>query len=105
MTVCYNTDMKNSELLKTIINTMEKEHLKLYHSVSKEEIENYISTLTNIDEQDETAFDCEMLKLFSKFKDAHTNYYTQFKFLDKKLFFVVCVQFLLIPTGVHLRFE
>lgn len=80
--------MKNSEILKNILETMEKEHLNLYHSVSKEEIEDYISKLTNIDELDMVSFDCEMLKLFALFKDAHTMYYIPKGFLDKKLFFI-----------------
>lgn len=80
--------MKNSEVLRKILKTMEQEHVNLYHSVSKQEIENYISSLTNLDELDEIAFDGEMLKLFAMFKDAHTRYYIPWGFLDKKLFFV-----------------
>lgn len=80
--------MKNSEILKEILKTMEQEHINLYHSISKQEIEDYISSLTNLDELNEMAFDCEMLKLFAMFKDAHTKYYIPRGFLDKKLFFV-----------------
>ncbi len=80
--------MKNSEILKTVLETMEKEHINLYHSVSKKEIEDYVSTLTNLDELSQIDFDCEMLKLFAKFKDAHTMYYIPKAYLDKKLVFI-----------------
>ncbi len=80
--------MKNSEILKNILSTMEKEHINLYHSISKQEIEEYISNLTNLDELSQLDFDCEMLKLFAKFKDAHTRYYIPRGYLDKKLIFI-----------------
>lgn len=80
--------MKNSELLSKIIDTLEKEHINLYHDVSKEEIQAYISNFSDIDQWDNITFDREMLKLFAKFKDAHTNYYVQSGCLDKKIIFV-----------------
>lgn len=44
--------MKNSELLSKIIDTLEKEHINLYHDVSKEEIQAYISNFSDIDQWD-----------------------------------------------------
>lgn len=66
--------MKNSEILTTILKTMEENHINLYHSVSKAEVENYISSLKNLDTLDDISFDGELLKFFNIFKDAHTSY-------------------------------
>lgn len=90
--------MKNSEKLRNILKTMENEHINLYHSISKQEVEKHISSLTNLDELNEIAFDCEMLKLFSMFKDAHTRYYIPWGYLDKKLCFVENKVFLQIDN-------
>ena len=60
--------MKNSELLKYIFDKLEKYHTKLYHSVSKIEVQKYIKTIKDIDSLDNIQFDYEMLKLFSFYK-------------------------------------
>ena len=85
--ICYNIDMTNTELMRSILARAEKEHINLYHDVSKEEIEEYISTLKNLDELSPLFFDREMLKLFSKFKDGHTDYHLPNGFfIDKKFY-------------------
>lgn len=80
--------MKNSVKLKEIIKALEENHINLYHSVTKQEIQSYIAGLTNLDEMDKVQFDYEMLKLFAKFKDAHTSYYVPYMYFDKELFFI-----------------
>ena len=80
--------MKNSELAKGIIEKLEKEHLNLYHDVSKAEIQNYIQSAQNIDTLSPVEFDCFMLKLFALFKDAHTSYFVPFKPTDHKIVFL-----------------
>ena len=80
--------MKNSEILQAILKKAEENHIKLYHDVTKREIEDYISTLTNLDELDSVHFDYEMLKIFNKFKDAHTTYFYPTQKIDKQLFYV-----------------
>lgn len=78
--------MNNKEILDKIIKTLEVNHLSLYHSVSKEEIESYVLDLKErIDDCDEIEFDYEILKLFAKFKDAHTNFWTKVEYLDKEI--------------------
>ena len=66
--------MKNSSIVKAILDITEKEHLNLYHSITKEEILSHIKSI-NWDNLTSLQFDLEMLKLFSKFKDAHTSYF------------------------------
>lgn len=80
--------MTNSEILNKIYKSMEENHINLYHSVSKQEIEEYIASLKDLDKLNDVLFDNEMLKFFSKFKDSHTSYHIPFKFLDNKLFYV-----------------
>ena len=80
--------MKNSEILNYILTTLEKDHKNLYHSVSKQEIEDYINSIPNIDELSDFRFDYEMRKLFAKFKDAHTQYSPPNEHIDKKLVYV-----------------
>ncbi len=67
---------------------MEQTHPNLYHSISKQEIEDYISKMPNLDELSQLDFDCEMLKFFALFKDAHTRYHIPRGYLDKKLIFI-----------------
>ena len=66
--------MKNSSIVKAILDITEKEHLNLYHSITKEEILSHIKSI-DWDNLTPLQFDLEMLKLFSKFKDAHTSYF------------------------------
>ena len=80
--------MKNSEILNQILKTLEKEHINLYHDVSKQEIEDYISKISDIDSLSRFEFEYEMRKLFAKFKDGHTQYEVPKIALDKKLVFV-----------------
>ena len=80
--------MKNSEILTTILKNMEETHINLYHSVSKAEVEKYVSSLKNLDTLDDISFDGELLKFFNIFKDAHTSYYIPYRYLDKQLFFI-----------------
>ncbi len=67
--------MKNSQIARDIISTLEKEHINLYHDVSKEEIEKRLAEIKNIDRLSDLEFDYEMSKLFALFKDAHTSYF------------------------------
>ena len=80
--------MKNSEILNQILRTLEKEHKNLYHDVSKQEIEDYISHISDIDSLSRFEFEYEMRKLFAKFKDGHTQYEVPKIPLNKKLVFV-----------------
>ncbi|MBR1987635.1 MAG: hypothetical protein IKA36_01215 [Clostridia bacterium] len=66
--------MKNSQIVKEIIETLEKEHLNLYHDITKEKLTAYVKSIS-WDKLNDMEFDREMLKLFHQFKDAHTNYY------------------------------
>lgn len=78
--------MRNQEILEKIIKTLEVNHLNLYHNVSKEEIDSYVLELKKIiDDCNDIAFDYEMLKLFAKFKDAHTNFWTKMENLDNEI--------------------
>lgn len=45
--------MKNSEIVKEILETLEKNHINLYHDVSKSTILEQISSIKNIDEIDD----------------------------------------------------
>ena len=80
--------MKNNELVKEILSSMEKEHINLYHDIDKNSVLSYISTIKNIDNLSPIEFDYEMLKLFALFKDSHTSYYIPWKKLDKILRFI-----------------
>ena len=66
--------MKNSSIVKAILDITEKEHLNLYHSITKETILSHIKSIS-WDNLTPLQFDLEMLKIFSKFKDAHTSYF------------------------------
>ncbi len=67
--------MKNSQIAIDILKTLEKEHINLYHDVSKDEILDYLAGIENLDELSDIDFDYVMLKMFALFKDAHTNYF------------------------------
>ena len=76
----------NTQCLRAILQITEENHKNLYHDISKEEIEEYIASLTNLDQLSPLFFDREMLKLFAKFKDGHTKYEIPPNFyMDKKL--------------------
>ena len=78
--------MENIELLDKILKTLETNHLNLYHSISKDEIDAYVLKLKEkINDCNDIEFDYEMLKLFAQFKDAHTNYWTKMEYLDKEI--------------------
>lgn len=78
----------NSQILSAIIEKVEQEHKNLYHDISKENLQSYISKIKNIDNLSPVEFDHEMLKLFALFKDSHTSYYVPWKSMDKKLMFL-----------------
>ena len=79
--------MLNSERLSAIISKLEKEHINLYHEISKEEVQKYIANIKDINSMDKTQFDCTMLKIFALFNEAHTFYRVDKINLDKKIFF------------------
>ncbi|MBR2468329.1 MAG: transglutaminase domain-containing protein [Clostridia bacterium] len=86
---CYKLKLlpptPNSVVLKDILNKLEKHHINLYHDITKQELTDYINTIPNIDSLSQKQFDIEMLKLFAKFKDAHTRYFTKYKKLSHQL--------------------
>ncbi|MFQ6749853.1 MAG: hypothetical protein ACLRFR_03320 [Clostridia bacterium] len=65
--------MKNSIIVDSILEMMEKEHLNLYHSISKQEILEYKEKI-DWDNLSSTEFDYQMSKIFAMFKDAHTTF-------------------------------
>lgn len=75
--------MTNQEKINNILKLLEKNHKNLYHDVSKEEIEKFVASISWND-LDDVQFDVNALKLFAKFKDAHTSYYVQNIGLDKE---------------------
>lgn len=89
---CYKLKLKpltpNSVILKNILALLEKHHINLYHDISKEELNEYISTIKDIDTLTKNQFDIEMMKLFAKFKDAHTRYFTNYKKLSHQLLYL-----------------
>ncbi len=83
--------MKNSQIVRDILSVLEKEHINLYHDISKEEVEKHIAAIKDIDVLSGLQFDYEMSKLFALFKDAHTSYFLpkirsnkNFKFINNK---------------------
>ena len=78
--------MKNSEKAKSIFEKLEKGHINLWHDISKEEFYILFNEV-DWDKLDEVSFDFEMLKLFSKFRDAHTRYFIKNKTLHHKLIY------------------
>lgn len=68
--------MKQREIAKRIIETLEKEHINLYHSISKEKFnEHKDQFLLQADNLDQIHFEAGMNKLCALFKDAHTGLY------------------------------
>lgn len=79
--------MNNLELLNKIIETAEKNHINLYHDITKEQLTSHIAKIKNINTLTNLQFDYQMLKIFAMFKDAHTRYFIPFKNLSHKLMF------------------
>ncbi len=89
--------MKNSEKMQAIFETLEQNHLNLYHSITKKEFKiEKDKVMQKIDDLDKIDFDYEMRKLFSLFHDAHTTYETDnisnfnvnYKIIQRKLYVV-----------------
>ncbi len=80
--------MTNKQIVIKILETLEKEHINLYHDISKEKILKHIENINKINDMTETKFDLEMLKLFALFKDAHTSYWTDYVPTDKRLTYI-----------------
>ena len=80
--------MTNKQIVDKILETLEKEHINLYHDIPKEEIKTYIAGIEGLNKMTDSQFDLEMLKLFALFKDAHTSYRVQYIPVDKKLTYI-----------------
>ena len=81
--------MTNLETVKTIISQLEKNHVNLYHDVSKEQVYNFISSVGDWNSLNEVGFDYQMKKLFALFKDAHTSYFIPGKIIiSQKIYFI-----------------
>ncbi len=80
--------MTNKLIVDKILKILEKEHINLYHDVSKEKIKEHIANIDRLNEMSDSEFDLEMLKLFALFKDAHTSYRIQYIPLDYKLTYI-----------------
>lgn len=93
--------MKNSEIVKEILNVMEREHLNLYHDVTKEEVLNYINSNKNIDNLNKIEFDSFMLKLFALFKDAHTTYFIPYKEMNREFTYVKGIFYIKINDNYY----
>ena len=87
--------MTRTELVNEIFGRLEKEHINLYHSISKREFQKHKKEfLKTVDNLDELHFEAGILKLFALFKDAHTRYRYAYDcvnaddlfFVEKKLF-------------------
>ena len=76
--------MKKSQLVNEILKILEENHKNLYHSVAKEEIKKFLSSV-DWDHTSEHEFNYNMLKLFSKFKDSQTNWVVNYKYLDRRV--------------------
>lgn len=79
--------MTNTERVQKILHELEKNHLNLYHDISKDEVAEHIARIQNLDGLSEMEFDYEMLKLFALFKDGHTNYKVGYEALDRKIIY------------------
>lgn len=79
--------MKYKDLAFKILEKAEKEHLNLYHDISKQEVLEFIDSIdwNNIND---TSFDKQMLKLFALFKDAHTLYWGKWEYLDNNPIYI-----------------
>ncbi len=79
--------MKNSARLKEIVCLLEKNHINLYHDISKQQVEEHIASIKDIDKLSDLEFDYEMLKFFALFKESHTIYRVPYQQLDKSIFY------------------
>ena len=86
--------MTNKEKVIEIFRLLEKNHINLYHDISKEEFEIELNKFLEIaNDLDGVHFDAGMSKLFSLFKDAHTLYWVKdnyvqghIKYIDNKFY-------------------
>lgn len=68
--------MERVEFVNKVFDELEKNHIFLYHDISKEEFEKQKNDfLKRADGLDQTHFDAGILRLFALFKDAHVNYF------------------------------
>lgn len=69
--------MNRKDFVNEVFEKLEKNHINLYHDISKTEFEKCKNKfLKDVDNLDEVHFQGGMLKLFSLFKEAHLSYYT-----------------------------
>lgn len=80
--------MKNSKILNDILSVLQKEHVNLYHDITKEDVVKYVNNIKNIDDLSSREFDYELLKLFALFKDAHTSYKIPYILIKEKITFL-----------------
>ena len=79
--------MTNKERAAQILKKLEEKHLNLYHSVSKERVQEFFESC-EWEGLNEIQFDYNMLKLFALFKDAHTTFCACSKRLPNNFVFV-----------------
>jgi len=78
--------MTNKEKAIKIFKLLEENHINLYHDISKEDFEKELNKFLEIaDNLNEVHFDTGMSRLFSLFKDAHTNYFVDGRYVDAKI--------------------
>lgn len=80
--------MENKEIAFKIFECLEREHLNLYHTLSKEKIHEKINNIKNINNLTDVEFDHEMLKLFSQLKDGHTTYFIKNISVSHRFFYL-----------------
>lgn len=80
--------MENKEIVMKIFECLEREHLNLYHSLSKDKLYEKIENIKNINLLSNLEFDYEMLKLFALLKDGHTTYFIKNQKLSHKFFYL-----------------
>ena len=81
--------MTNKEKAIEIFRLLEENHKNLYHDISKKDFQEKLNKfLKKADQYSQLEFDCEMLKIFAVFKDAHTKYLIPKEYLDKKLVYI-----------------
>ena len=67
---------------------MEENHINLYHDISKQDVEKYVTSLKDFNNLNSVGFDREMLKFFALFKDAHTNYFVPYENMNRKIVYI-----------------
>lgn len=81
--------MTNREIAKQIFEQLEKNHINLYHDISKEDFEKELNKFLEMaDNLDDIHFDAGMSRLFSLFKDAHTKYFVKSPFVDVSIKYI-----------------